>query len=236
MGSWGDALLVPEADHLKYSNDLHILVNQKNKTHMNTTNTPTGTNDNITHPQLVSALVKPDDAILDSLEPGDCNLWHMSSCICGEAGELFDAIKKHVIYRKELDRENIVEELGDLEFYLEVLRQEMQISREETVNHNIAKLSERYHKLQYSDQHAQERADKVQKMHGVEITEMTGFEWDRLNPSRVITNWGGFSTQVDGLILIPSNLMTKEQFDKRAVFCTQVPIASKEGYLASKEG
>ena len=30
--------------------------------------------------------------------------------------------------------------------------------------------------------------------------------------------------------------VTKEQFDKRAVFCTQVPIASKEGYLASKEG
>lgn len=193
----------------------------------------------MTHPELVRALVKPDDQILNSLEPGDCNLWHMASCICGEAGELFDAIKKRVIYRKELDRANIVEELGDLEFYLEGLRQEMMITREETLAGNIDKLSARYHKLTYNDQHAQDRADKVQKMHGVEVKELTGLEWDKLEPSRVITNWKGFERPIDdgpegiAQIMFPESMMTKKEFEVRAVFCTQVPIGSKEGYLAA---
>lgn len=69
-------------------------------------------------------------------------------------------MKKHVIYNKPLDRENVVEELGDLEFYMEQLRQNVGITREETLAANIAKLEIRYNGLRYSDQAAQQRADK----------------------------------------------------------------------------
>ena len=118
----------------------------------------------ITHPQLVSALSKPGVDILKQLTPEDCHQWHMSSCIMGEAGELFDAVKKDVIYGKPIDRANVVEELGDLEFYIEGLRSSLNITREETLVANISKLRERYEKktgvLTYTDRAAQERADK----------------------------------------------------------------------------
>jgi hypothetical protein len=56
--------------------------------------------------------------------------------------------------------ENVIEELGDLEFYMEGLRQELGISRDLTLDRNISKLSKRYHSATYSDSQAQERADK----------------------------------------------------------------------------
>jgi NTP pyrophosphatase (non-canonical NTP hydrolase) len=114
----------------------------------------------ITHPELVAALCKPGEQILSSLTSEDAHVWHMSSCLCGESGELFDAIKKHVIYRKPYDRENIIEELGDIEFYLEGLRKVLNITRQMTLDANIAKLSKRYEELKYSDAQAQGRADK----------------------------------------------------------------------------
>ena len=109
---------------------------------------------------MVGVLAKPGDEILQSLSPLDCHLWHMASCIPGEAGELFDAIKKSIIYRKPLDRANVIEEFGDLEFYMEGLRQGLDITREETISANVAKLSKRYADLTYSDKAAQERKDK----------------------------------------------------------------------------
>jgi NTP pyrophosphatase (non-canonical NTP hydrolase) len=114
----------------------------------------------ITHPELVEKLAKPGADILKELTPEDCELWHMASCICSEAGELFDAIKKLVIYRKPLDRANVVEELGDLEFYMEGARQVLAITRQETLDANILKLSKRYNELKYSNKSAVKRADK----------------------------------------------------------------------------
>jgi len=114
----------------------------------------------ITHSELVSALAKPGQDILNELTPEDAHLWHMSSCVCGEAGELFDAIKKKAIYNKPIDRVNVVEELGDLEFYLEGLRQGLGITRQETIDQNIAKLTKRYESGKFSNQQAQERKDK----------------------------------------------------------------------------
>jgi len=80
--------------------------------------------------------------------------------ISGEAGELLDAVKKCTIYRKPLDVPNVLEELGDLEFYLEGLRQILGISREQVLNQNIAKLRVRYGQ-KYSDKAAQDRVDKL---------------------------------------------------------------------------
>jgi len=114
----------------------------------------------IKHEEMVATLVKDGDQIVAELTGNDAHLWHMATGVSGEAGELLDAVKKNVIYRKELDRENVVEELGDLEFYMEGLRQATGITRQETLDGNIAKLGKRYKGLKYSDKSAQDRADK----------------------------------------------------------------------------
>jgi len=114
----------------------------------------------ITHDALVRALAKPGADILETLTPDRCELWHAASCVPSEAGELFDAIKKYVIYNKPLDMGNVIEELGDIEFYLAAIRQNLGIERATTLRANIDKLSKRYASMTYTDQAAQDRADK----------------------------------------------------------------------------
>jgi NTP pyrophosphatase (non-canonical NTP hydrolase) len=116
--------------------------------------------DKINHSEMVRALCKDGHVIAEEITASDAHGIHMAVGISGEAGELLDAVKKAVIYRKPLDRENVIEELGDLEFYLEGLRQGLGITREQTLDANIAKLGERYQGFNYSDQAAQTRADK----------------------------------------------------------------------------
>lgn len=115
-----------------------------------------------THAELVAALAKPAADIIAGLTVESAHLLHMAVGISGEAGELLDAVKKAAIYVKPIDRVNVIEELGDLEFYMEGLRQGLAITREETIVSNIAKLSKRYAAGKYSNAAAQERADKVE--------------------------------------------------------------------------
>lgn len=112
------------------------------------------------HKTLVSALCKDGQSIKDSLSPLDCHLLHMSFKLNCECGELGDAIGKAVFYRKSIDLENAVEEMGDIEFYLEGLRQGLNITREQVIEHNIKKLQTRYSSGSYSDKQAVERKDK----------------------------------------------------------------------------
>lgn len=114
----------------------------------------------INHSDLVSALVKPGHEILSEMTPAKCYLMHMALGVEGEAGELGDAIKKHVIYNQLLDMDNVEEEMGDIEWFLEALRQFTGITREQCIVANIKKLAKRYEKG-YSNRAAQERADKV---------------------------------------------------------------------------
>lgn len=114
-----------------------------------------------TYEEMVKALAKPGQTIASEMTADDAHLMHMAIGVSGEAGELLDAVKKAVIYRKALDRVNVVEELGDLEFYMEGLRQGLGINREECLKANMEKLSVRYGQ-KYSDQAATVRADKEQ--------------------------------------------------------------------------
>jgi len=109
---------------------------------------------------LVSRLTKPGQDIVNELTPEDAHQIHMIMGVSGEAGELLDAIKKAVIYRKKIDMENVIEELGDIEFYMEGLRQSFGLSREEIVTQNMRKLTKRYSDGSYSDAAAKNRADK----------------------------------------------------------------------------
>lgn len=81
--------------------------------------------------------------------------------ISGEAGELTDALKKHIIYGKEFDKQAIIEELGDLLFYITMACNALNITLEQLAVENAKKLAVRYQSLQYSDAEAIERKDKT---------------------------------------------------------------------------
>lgn len=114
------------------------------------------------HAEMVKSLVKKPEEIAETINHNKIDLIHSVLGIAGEAGELVDAIKKNAIYNKELDIANVIEELGDLEFYMEQLRQRLGITREETIQGNLDKLNKRYSAGSYSDAQAQARADKEQ--------------------------------------------------------------------------
>lgn len=112
------------------------------------------------HSDMVKDLVKPGEDIASNITPIEAHMIHMSMGISGESGELLDAIKKSVIYKKPIDMENVIEELGDIEFYLEGLRSHLNISRDYVIKSNIEKLSKRYSIGTYSDTQAINREDK----------------------------------------------------------------------------
>jgi NTP pyrophosphatase (non-canonical NTP hydrolase) len=115
---------------------------------------------NIKHSEMVTRLTKPGQAILDQMTAEKANLMHAAVGVAGEGGELLDAVKKHVIYNKPLDRANVLEELGDIEYFLEQIRQALGIERQQCLDANIEKLSVRYRDFLYSDQQAHDRRDK----------------------------------------------------------------------------
>lgn len=133
----------------------------------------------ITYEKFVTNLVKERGAEAQNLE-------HMVIGICGEAGELADAIKKYTIYEKPLDVVNVLEELGDLEFYIAGLRQMLAINRTRVLKGNVEKLRKRYKSGSYSDEAAQARADKlpeaVDSPAGCHIIDVTSAEYIAANP------------------------------------------------------
>lgn len=88
------------------------------------------------------------------------DLLHAALGVTSEAGELATTVKKHWAYLAPLDRENILEELGDLLFYVAALAQVCDFSLEQVVTHNVEKLNKRYPSGSYSDDQALARADK----------------------------------------------------------------------------
>jgi len=106
----------------------------------------------VRYDQFVLNLAKPQSRELMQL--------HAGLGVCGEAGELADAIKREVIYGKGEDRKNIVEELGDLRFYLQMVQNLYGISDQEVLQTNADKLAKRYVGLKYSNESAIARADK----------------------------------------------------------------------------
>lgn len=117
----------------------------------------------IEYKEMVARLAKPGDEIMaDMGGAGETTIamMHMALGIAGECGELVDIVKKRAIYCLPVDRVHLVEELGDLEYYIEGLRQIMNISRAETLEANIAKLNIRYPDG-YTNKAALDRQDKV---------------------------------------------------------------------------
>jgi len=116
-------------------------------------NNPDATPDMVRYDQFVLQLFKADT--------GPAMLNHAVLGVAGESGELVDAVKKHLVYGKPLDRANIIEELGDLRFYIQAMQNVLGITESEVLQANADKLSKRYRGLRYSDKAAIDRADKT---------------------------------------------------------------------------
>lgn len=111
----------------------------------------------------VDQLTKQDYSDLLPKIQSEGKLLHAVMGINGEGGELTDAFKKHLIYNKPLDVDNIVEELGDIIFYVTMAANALNISLEEILGRNRQKLNKRYKLGFYSNEQAIKRADKTDK-------------------------------------------------------------------------
>jgi NTP pyrophosphatase (non-canonical NTP hydrolase) len=83
-------------------------------------------------------------------------LLHAAMGCATEAGELVDAVKKHVFYGKELDTTNLIEELGDQLWYIFVAMDVLGVDFEGVARVNIEKLRKRYG-AQFSESAAVDR-------------------------------------------------------------------------------
>jgi NTP pyrophosphatase (non-canonical NTP hydrolase) len=61
-----------------------------------------------------------------------------------ESGELLDAVKKSLFYGRDLDKQNLREEIGDILWYTALLMDALDYSFEQAMADNIAKLAKRY--------------------------------------------------------------------------------------------
>ena len=64
--------------------------------------------------------------------------------LCGESGEAIDIVKKHLAQGHDLNKEHLIEELGDIAWYLAETSYALDISLEEILKLNIEKLKKRY--------------------------------------------------------------------------------------------
>jgi NTP pyrophosphatase (non-canonical NTP hydrolase) len=74
----------------------------------------------------------------------ELDILHGAIGLSTEAGELLDACKKMLFYGRPLDRLNVIEELGDIEWYLELIRAALGVTREQVIDANKKKLRVRY--------------------------------------------------------------------------------------------
>ena len=86
---------------------------------------------------------------------------HWALGLCGEVGELAEAVKKEYIYGKPRNMTHIIEELGDVEWYLQCAYNHYGLTRQEVIQANADKLAKRYGDLKYSDKDAIARKDKA---------------------------------------------------------------------------
>lgn len=88
------------------------------------------------------------------------NLIHAALGITSEGGEIATLIKASCVYGKETNISHLMEEAGDVLWFLSLLAKCMGITLEDIAKENIRKLKLRYPQG-YSDMDAQMRWDKV---------------------------------------------------------------------------
>ena len=64
--------------------------------------------------------------------------------LCGESGEVIDLIKKHLFQGHELNKDDLLKELGDVAWYLAEAAYALDVPLEEICQKNIEKLKKRF--------------------------------------------------------------------------------------------
>lgn len=90
---------------------------------------------------------------------------HTALGLCGEAGEYADAVKKAFVYGQQPNMDNLLEELGDVAFYLQAACNYWGFTLEDVLTQNVIKLSQRY-KAGFTTQESIDRADKQEQKDG----------------------------------------------------------------------
>lgn len=75
---------------------------------------------------------------------GKWRLLHAAMGLTTEAGEFMDALKKYYFYGKALDRTNLLEELGDLLWYMAIALDELDSDFSSEMDRVIRKLRARF--------------------------------------------------------------------------------------------
>jgi len=83
---------------------------------------------------MVADLRKDGQVIINTITPIEIDMLHMAVGAAGEFSELSEPIVEYSEGRSELDTVNVREELGDIEFFLEGLRQCAGIERDDTLS------------------------------------------------------------------------------------------------------
>lgn len=114
--------------------------------------------------KMVHALFRDPETI--HLTVQQKRLLHAAVGIAGEGGEVLDEIKKHCFTGKPFNRTKCIKEMGDVEFYLEAMRQAVNVSRETVLGENMHKLTGedgRYASGEFSIEQALNRQDTEKK-------------------------------------------------------------------------
>ena len=64
--------------------------------------------------------------------------------LCGESGEVIDLLKKHVSQGHEVNKEKMIEEIGDVAWYIAEIAYALNVDLETVLTKNIEKLKKRY--------------------------------------------------------------------------------------------
>jgi hypothetical protein len=80
-----------------------------------------------THIELVTALAKPPHAIMLTINMFGIDLWHGATGVAGECGELLEGVSGHS------GTANLLEEMGDIEFYMQQIRSRSGIVRDPNI-------------------------------------------------------------------------------------------------------
>ena len=90
------------------------------------------------------------------------DMFHAALGLSDEAGEFASAIKAALVYNKGMDKVNLIEELGDLLWFVSLAADTLEVPLAVVMEANIAKLQVRY-QSGYADAKAQNRVKELER-------------------------------------------------------------------------
>ena len=98
----------------------------------------------MTNSEYIQAALRTESTIHPTIPFDLYRVLHAGMGLSTEAGEILDSVKKIIFYGKTPDWHNLIEEAGDIFWYLAILCDAMNVSFEEVQRRNIDKLKVRY--------------------------------------------------------------------------------------------